>query len=116
VAEVYLPTVREVRGRRHESGARRALSWALIGGLVTGGALAGACASVEGTQNCGAVGLAVAGAWLLVGALAAPSMEASSRIDLQRPTPVQLRPFARLPQGWPDSWEPPIPGSGGGGR
>ncbi len=106
VAEVHLPTVREVRVRRHGFGARRALSWALLGGLLTGGALAGACASVEGTNNCGAAGLAVAGAWLLVGALAAPSMESSSRIDLRRPSPEDLRPFARMPQGLPPGLAP----------
>lgn len=106
VAEVHLPTVREVRVRRHGFGARRALSWALLGGLLTGGALAGACASVEGANNCGVAGLAVAGAWLLVGALAAPSMESSSRIDLRQPTPEDLRPFARMPQGLPDGLRP----------
>jgi hypothetical protein len=106
VTEVPLPAVREVRVKRHGFGARRALTWALLGGLATGGVLTGACASVEGTGNCGTVGLAVVGVWLLVGALAAPSMESSSRIDLWKPTPGQLRPFARLPQGLPEGLAP----------
>ena len=106
VAEVRLPEVREVRVKRHGFGARKALTWALLGGLVTGGMLAGACSSVEGANNCGVVGLVVAGAWLLVGAAAAPSMESSSRIDLRRPTPEDLRPFSRLPQGLPEGLRP----------
>jgi hypothetical protein len=106
VAEVRLPVVREVRVRRHGFGGHRALTWTLLGGLTTGGVLTGACASVEGNDNCGVVGLAVAGVWLLVGALAAPSMEASSRIDLLYPNADDLRPFARLPQGWPEGLTP----------
>ncbi|MCG6922454.1 MAG: hypothetical protein LJF15_15430 [Acidobacteria bacterium] len=107
LTEVPLPEVREVRVRRHPHGAGAAFRWAALGGLTTGGALAGACSSVEGADNCGVVGLVVLGAWLLVGALAAPSMEASSRLDLWRPTPEALRPFARLPQGLPESLRPP---------
>jgi hypothetical protein len=106
VVEVPLPEVREVRVKRHGSDGRKALTWALIGGLATGGLLAGACSSVEGANNCGVVGLVVAGAWLAVGALAAPSMESSSRLDLPRPTAEDLRPFARLPQGWPEGRGP----------
>jgi len=106
VIEVSLPEVREVRVRRHGSNGRSALTWALVGGLVTGGLLAGACSSVEGSHNCGMVGLIVAGAWLLVGVAAAPSMESSSRLDLPRPTPEDLRPFARLPQGLPAGLTP----------
>jgi hypothetical protein len=106
VAEIRLPRVREVRVRRHGFGARAAMTWALVGGATTGGALAGACASVEDSGNCGVVGLVVAGAWLLFGLLAAPSMESSSRIDLREPTPEQLRPFARFPQGLPEGLAP----------
>jgi hypothetical protein len=109
VAEVRLPEVHEVRVKRHGWDAGKALKWALIGGLATGGVLAGTCASVEGASHCGLVGLVVAGSWLLVGALAAPSMESSSRIDLPRPTPDDLRPFARLPQGWPAGLTPADP-------
>jgi hypothetical protein len=107
VTEVPLPEVREVRVRRHGYGAGAAIRFAAMGGLATGGALAGACASVEGTDNCGVAGLVVLGAWLLVGALAAPSMESSSRIELWDPTPKALRPYARLPQGLPEFLKPP---------
>jgi hypothetical protein len=105
--EVPLSTVREVRVKQHDFDGGRALQWALLGGVATGGALAGACGSVEGTENCGVVGLVVAGAWVLVGALAASSMEASSRLELGHPRPEDLRPFARLPQGLPPALRPP---------
>jgi hypothetical protein len=102
LTEVPLPEVREVRVRRHPHGAGAAFRWAALGGLATGGAMAGACSTVEGADNCGVVGLVFLGAWLLVGGLAAFSMESSSRLDLWRPTPEALRPFARLPQGLPE--------------
>jgi len=106
VTEVPLPAVREVRVKRHGFDANKALTWALLGGLSTGGVLAGACSSVEGANNCGVVGLVVAGAWLLVGLAAAPSMEGSSHLDLRRPTGEDLRPFSRLPQGLPEGLAP----------
>lgn len=105
--EVPLSTVREVRVKQHDFDGGRALQWALLGGVATGGVLAGACSSVEGTENCAVFGLIVAGAWLLVGALAAPSLEASSRLELGHPRPEDLRPFARLPQGLPAALRPP---------
>jgi hypothetical protein len=106
VTEVPLPEVKEVKVKRHSWGARAALTWALAGGVATGGALAGACASVEDAGNCGVVGLVTVGAWLLVGALAAPGMESSSQKKLKSPRPEQLRPYARLPQGLPEGTDP----------
>ncbi len=102
VREIPLSAVREVRVRRHGFGARQALTWAAVGGLVTGGALAAACGTVEGNSNCGGVGLVVAGTWLAVGALSAPSIESSSLIRLRAPASADLRPHARFPQGPPD--------------
>lgn len=102
VQEIPLGSVREVRVKRHGFGAAKALIWAAVGGLATGGALTAACASVEGNNDCGEVGLAVAGAWLAVGALAAPSMEHSSRIRMETPASRELGPFARFPQGPPE--------------
>jgi hypothetical protein len=105
--DVPLPAVREVRVKQHDFDGGRAIKWALLGGVATGGALAGACSSVEGTENCGVFGLIVAGAWLLVGILAAPSLEASSHLEIGLPRPEELRPFARLPQGLPPALRPP---------
>ncbi len=101
VHEIPLGSVREARVKRHDFGKSKAYAWSLIGGLVTGGALAAACSSVEDAGNCGGVGLVTFGLWLGIGALCAPSLESSSRIKLERPTPDELRAFARLPQGLP---------------
>jgi hypothetical protein len=102
VREIPLAAVREVRVKRHGFGARQALTWAGVGGLVTGGALAAACATVEDSSNCAVVGLVVAGTWMAVGALSARSVESSSLIRLPAPAAADLRPLARFPQGPPD--------------
>jgi hypothetical protein len=101
VREVPLKSVREARVRRQGPGKSRAYGWALLGGLITGGALAAACSSVEDSGNCGGVGLGTLGVWMLIGALSAPSFVAADRVVLPRPAPEQLRAFARLPQGLP---------------
>jgi len=106
VTEVPLAEVEQVKVRRHGFGAKAALTWALVGGLVTGGALAGACGSVEGAENCGAVGLVTAGAWLAVGAVAGPIAQSSSEERLDRPGPDDIRPYTRLPQGLPKGTDP----------
>jgi len=102
VREIPLAAVREVRVKRHGFGARQALTWAAVGGLATGGALAAACATVEGNSSCAAVGLVVAGTWMAVGALSARSIESSSLVRLPAPASADLRPYARFPQGPPD--------------
>ena len=106
VREIPLGSVREARVKRHDFGAAKAFAWALGGGLVTGGALGAACSSVEDAGNCAGVGLITLGAWLVIGALCAPSLESSSRIKLERPTSDELRAFARLPQGLPPGVTP----------
>jgi hypothetical protein len=100
VREIPLGAVSEARVKRHGFGKSKAYVWSLIGGLATGGALAAACNS-EGGDGCGGYGLVTLGLWLGIGALSAPSLENSSRLRLPRPTPEQLQPFARLPQGLP---------------
>ena len=101
VREVRLSGVRTVRVKQHSLDGKKAWAWAGIGAAVTGGGLAASCWSVEGSGNCGAVGLVTAGLWLAVGALSAPSLERSSRVELTARTPDGLTPFARLPQGLP---------------
>jgi hypothetical protein len=106
VREVPLGSVREARVKRHDFGKSKAYAWSFIGGVVTGGALTAACGSVEDADGCGAYGLVTLGLWLGIGALSAPSFEKSSRVVLPRPTPEELRAFARLPQGLPKGLAP----------
>jgi hypothetical protein len=106
VREVRLAGIRTVRVKQHSLDGKKAWTWAGIGAAVTGGGLAASCSSVEGADQCGVVGLVAAGLWVLVGALSAPSLERSSRIELTAPTPDGLRPFARLPQGLPTGVAP----------
>jgi hypothetical protein len=102
VRELPLQSLKEVRVRRHSFGRKAAMTWSLIGGLVTGVALAAACSSVEDTSGCGGLVPVSLGLFLGVGALSAPSLEDSSRILLRPPRPEALRPFSRLPQGLPE--------------
>lgn len=106
VREIPIGAVREARVKRHGFGASKALTWAGIGGFLTGGALMGACSSVEGNGSCAGTGSVTLGLWMVIGLLCAPSFESSSRIKLERPTPEELRAFARLPQGLPSGVTP----------
>jgi hypothetical protein len=106
VREFALRDVSEVRVKRHGFGAKKTLAWAGVGATLTGGGLAAACGSVEGNDSCGRVALVVGGLWLLVAAVAAPSLESSSRTVYPSPSADTLRPFARLPQGLPTGVPP----------
>ena len=106
VRELALREVSEVRVRRHGFGARKALIWTGAGAVASGVGMAGACASVEGSNGCAGWGLATAGIWLLVGALTAPAFESSSRTDYPGSSAEALRAFARLPQGLPPGVAP----------
>ena len=106
VHELPLRDVRDVRVKRHGFGARQALTWTGIGAVASGVGLSAACSSVEGANNCGAVGAIAGGLWLLVGGITAPAFESSSRIDLPSPSAEALRPWARLPQGLPPGVSP----------
>jgi hypothetical protein len=110
VREIPMGAVREARVKRHNFGMSRTLAWSAIAGLVTGGALAAACGSVEDTSGCGGALLVTLGAWLAVGAACGASMEASSRVTLEKPTAAELRAFARLPQGLPPGVTPAMLG------
>ncbi len=98
--------VREVRVRRHNYTGGWAVRWGLIGGLVSGGAMAIACSSVEGNSGCARVGAVWGGLWVLAGFLAAPSLDASSQLPLD-PSSDRLKLYARLPAGLPDGVDPP---------
>jgi hypothetical protein len=97
-----LGSVREVKVQRHGLTARRVGLWSVIGAVVTGGALAIACSSVEGNEGCGKIFLAVGATWGVVGALAAPALQSSSEIPIRHPKTEDLQPYARFPQGLPE--------------
>ncbi len=109
-------SLREVRVRRHNLTGGWAVRWGLLGGLASGVAMAAACSSVEGNNagGCAGTGAVWGGLWMLAGLLAAPSLDASSQIILD-PRSDRLRPYARLPAGFPEgvvprSLEPGPPG------
>lgn len=106
VFEVPLSSIEEVRVRRHGFTPGKALLWSLLGAVVTGGALAGACSSVEDVSGCGSVFAIVGGIWLGVGGLAAASMGRSGSIRVPRPKAEDLSPYARFPQGVPEGFDP----------
>ena len=94
-----LARVVRVRVKRHSLGGGAALAWGIAGGVVTGGLLTAACSSVA--DDCGGVFAVMAVSWLVFTAIAAPSMESSSRIDFRRSQWQDLRAHARFPQGLP---------------
>jgi hypothetical protein len=95
-----LPLSQIARVSVQQSGitAKAILMWAVVGGFVTGGALTGACSTVE-DASCGLVLPATLFSWLLVGGLSA-AMTGSGQFPLAR-TADGLRPYARFPQGLP---------------
>jgi hypothetical protein len=99
--------LREVRVRRHNMTGGWAVRWGLIGGLVSGVAMAAACSSVEGNDSsgCSTTGAVWGGLWVLTGLLAAPSLDASSQLVLD-PESSRLKPHARLPAGLPKGVDP----------
>jgi hypothetical protein len=108
VREVDNGSIREIRVKRHGYTGGWARRWGLIGGLVSGVALSVACSSVEGngSSGCATIGLVSAGIWVSVGFLAAPGLEASSKVGLRPDERDRLRPYARFPAGLPKDVSP----------
>jgi hypothetical protein len=102
VREFDAGALREVRVRRHGLGGKWALKWGVVGGLLSGTALAVACSSVEGNSSgeCAAVGAGVGALWMLVGAAAFPGLDSCSQLHFD-PGARDLRSYARLPAGFP---------------
>ena len=100
VVTVPIDAVQEVKVQRHSMTAGRVALWSVLGTLVAGSALAIACSSVEGNNNCGRAFLAVGATFALVGGLAAPALGSSSTIP--HPRQENLQPYARFPQGLPE--------------
>lgn len=102
VVRIPLADVDRVRIRRHRWDTQRALLWAGVGGVVTGGALSMACGRVEDT-DCGGVFVGALATWITVGVIAAVSFEKSRNLELG-PTDSELRRFTRFPQGLPPGY------------
>ncbi len=101
--------LREVRVRRHNYTGGWAVRWGLIGGLASGTAMAIACSSVEDNSGagCARTGAIWGGLWVLAGFLAAPSLDGSSQITVD-PGSDRLKPYARLPAGLPEGFDPKL--------
>jgi len=96
---VPLSAVSGIRTRQRGMTAGGVFLWSLIGGAISGGALAAACSSVDGAENCGVVVPATLLAWVVVGGLAAAVTSSGSRsVHLEVDA---IRPYARFPQGLP---------------
>jgi hypothetical protein len=107
VRDFEVASLREVRVRRHNITGGSALQWGFVGGLLSGGAMAVACSSVEGNEGggCAGMGAVWGGVWMLAGLLAAPGLESSSQIVVD-PQSDRLKPYARLPAGLPKGVDP----------
>jgi hypothetical protein len=102
VLEVPVATVKEVRVQRHWFDSKRGWTWTAIGALVTGGAMALACGSVEDHASCGRVFATVGATWLLLGGLPSIGLDSSATILVKGPDAQALSPYARFPQGPPE--------------
>ena len=100
LAATPLGYVRGASIKQHSLDGRAGLIWTLVGGVVTGGLLTGACSTVA--EDCGAVFLGTKAAWAIVGGVSAISLEVSSRRRFTTPDiGGKLRGYARFPQGLP---------------
>ena len=89
--------------QRHHFTAKRTLVHSAVIGIATGAALTAACASVDDTENCGAVFPVFALAFTALGAVLAIGAEESSKLHFAPYQWPDMRAFARFPQGMPDS-------------
>ena len=108
VLSVPRSEIAHVQVDRGGMGAKDAMLWSAIGGLVTGFALKAACESVDhsddaisgGATNCGAVFAGTLSLWLLVGAVSSVSLNGTRHPSIAT-EPDTLRAYARFPQGLP---------------
>lgn len=99
---VRMDSLLRVDVQRHPFGARKTFKVAGYIGLGTGLLLTLACSQVE-DASCGVVIPVITGVALIPGALFALINYESSWIHLDRPELSRARPYARFPQGLPDT-------------
>ena len=95
--------VEQVSVRRHGLNRKAAWRWTMLGAPVSGVVLTLACGSAEDSEGCGVILPGVGATWALFGALSAPSLEKSSQLRVLPSDWEALRPYARFPQGLPES-------------
>jgi hypothetical protein len=98
---VPLAALHSVSVRRGKVGFGTTMGYSVALGLVTGGALALSCSQVA--DECGGVLPGVLLITVVVGALASVSLESSATLSIPARRWEELRPYARFPQGMPDS-------------
>jgi hypothetical protein len=106
VRTVAREEIESVRVELHELGAAQAGAWTLLGGLVTGGALALACSSVEDADNCGAAFAGTLVLWTVIGVPATLNLAKTSGLVVKPDGLDKLRAYARFPQGVPQGLDP----------
>ncbi|MEX2154003.1 MAG: hypothetical protein WD825_11740 [Gemmatimonadaceae bacterium] len=99
--------LRSVDVARHRFGAKKTFVWMSVAGLGTGVALLISCSSYasteDGSADCGGVLPGTFLFFVVTGAVFALFNEYSSKHHLKPDDTPSLRPFARFPQGLPDS-------------
>lgn len=101
IVSVPWSRVRRLQVRLSKVSGGGAMGYSVVMGLLTGGALFAACSQVEDTE-CAVVLPGVLGMWLVLGGLAAMSLESGSHKTLGAARWEELRAYARFPQGLPD--------------
>lgn len=102
------PAVRRVQVQRHQYDAKRTMLWMAIAGGTTALALTTACSSYESSaegsgDSCVQVFPAVLATFAIAGGLFSLFNHASSRHNFTADQVDAMRPYARFPQGKPDS-------------
>lgn len=98
--------VQDVRVRRHGTTKGKAMSWVVLGALISGAVLGFACSTVEGANDCTKIALPVALTWGVIGIPSAVSLGKSSELHVDPADWEALRAHARFPQGLPEGVDP----------
>jgi len=95
--------IEQVNVRQSTFGAKNALLWSLVAGTLSGAALTAACSSIEG-NDCSGLFPIVLLSWVLIGGIAAASVEPARYAEFPEPQADVLRPYSRFPQGLPEGY------------
>jgi hypothetical protein len=101
---VPLASLHRVAVRRGKVGVGATMGYSVALGLATGAALTASCSQVA--NECGEILPGILLTTVFVGALAALSVESSANLSIPARRWEELRPYARFPQGLPDSLKP----------